>query len=67
MCFILYWIFFVFILIYAFSPKRTSGERWFSLGILLLSLAIEFTVGYGWVLVFIWGAICWGAYRAGET
>lgn len=67
MFFILYWICFAFILIYALSPKRSSGERWFSLGILMVSLIMDFTIGWGWLLVMFWGALCWAGSRAGDN
>ena len=64
---ILYWICFAYILIYAISPKRSPGERWFSFGVLGVSFALDYFLGFGWILIMLWGGLCWAGARAGET
>lgn len=67
MLLILYWICFIYIVLYAISPKRTRGERWFSFGVLAISFVLDWFTGFGWLVVLLWGGVCWAASRAGEV
>ncbi len=58
---ILIWLICAYYLItYALSPRRGPTERWVYLGI----FAGSFFIPYGWLVVLIVGALCWGDARS---
>lgn len=64
---ILYWVCFAWIIVWAVNAKRTGGERIFAFGLLGVSLLLDFLTGFGWVIVFLYGGLCWADARAGGT
>lgn len=59
---ILYLICAFYVLSYAVSSKRSTWGRVVS----VIVLPVSFFMPYGWLVILLWGAVCWSDARMGN-